>query len=419
MSIREALIENNPWWKYEFKLNFKERELYNKIQKFMSMPHIISITGIRRVGKTTLMHKIIVDAIDNGIDPQNIVYFTFDEFHNIKLKEIFDEYTLLFHKDLKKGKYLFLFDEIQKLNYWSEQLKRLYDVYSKNIKFIISGSESLFIQKGFMESLAGRLFEFKLNLLSFREYLNFRGIEYKPIELYEKELKRLFEEFILSQGFPELVNIKDKDIIKKYIKESIIEKVIYRDLMQLLKLRDYSLLESLLKIFMNEPGQIINLSDLASDLGTTRQTISKYITYLERAFLLRKLYNFSKNTRKIERKLKKYYPTIISPNLLFQDNNLIKSKIFEWCLVIQLNAKYFWRDERKNEVDIIIKKDDNVIPIEIKYGKINFSGLKNFLNQFNINIGNILTSTKEYEKKFNEKIIRLIPVFKYLLNHQI
>jgi len=104
------------------------------------------------------------------------------------------------------------------------------------------------------------------------------------------------------------VGINDKGIIRKYIKESIVEKVIYRDLTQLFKIKDIGVLESLLEIIMEEPGQLIELTDLSKELKISRQTLSNYFFYLEESFLIRKLYNFSRNKRKSERKLKKYYP---------------------------------------------------------------------------------------------------------------
>lgn len=176
-------------------------------------------------------------------------------------------------KELRKEKFLFLLDEIQKLSNWEDQLKRIYDTFGKNIKIIISGSESLFIKKKSKETLAGRMFEFNVGTLTFREFLCFREADYKPIGLHEKELKKLLGEFALTLGFPELANVKEKDIIKKYVREGIVEKVVYRE--------------------------------LAKELKISRQTLSNYFSYLEDSFLVKKLYNFSRSRRKAGRKLKK------------------------------------------------------------------------------------------------------------------
>ena len=272
----------------------------------------------------------------------------------------------------------------------------------------------MFIKKKSKETLAGRIFEFKIEVLSFKEFLRFKGKKFQNIKLYEKEIARLFEEYKLTQGFPELVNIKDKEIIKKYIKESIIEKVIYRDIVTLFNIKDVSLLESLLNIFMENPGQIIELSELGKELQITRQTLSNYMRYLEESFLIRKLYNYSRNQRKTERKLKKYYPTILSPDLLFKEDNYSKSKAFEGILVNQLNAEYFWRDPYKNEVDIVIDQD-KPRPIEIKYGKIEIKSLLSFMKKFNVNEGYIISFNQEKSLEHDNKKITIIPAFKFLL----
>jgi hypothetical protein len=278
----------------------------------------------------------------------------------------------------------------------------------------VSGSESLLIKNPAKETLAGRLFDFKVETLSFKEFLLFRGVKFEPIGLYEKELNRLFNEFILNLGFPELVDIKDKGIIAKYVKESIVEKILYRDIPRLFKISDASVLEPLLNIFMEEPGQLLEISDLAKELKISRQTLSNYLTYLEESFLLRKLYNFSKSRRKVERKLKKYYPTLISVDLLFKGDEFSRSRVFEWFMVNQLKPAFFWRDPYQKEVDMVLV-NDTITPIEVKYGKTDIGGLLVFMRKFKVNRGYIISKQEEREQKIDNKTISIIPAFKFLL----
>ena len=90
--INEVLTELNVWWKEEFKVEFREREIYRQIQKFVPLPQIIALTGLRRVGKTTLMYKLIEDAITDGHDPRNIIYFSFDEFRAVQIRQVLRAY---------------------------------------------------------------------------------------------------------------------------------------------------------------------------------------------------------------------------------------------------------------------------------------------------------------------------------------
>ena len=136
--IKEALQDFNPWWKGKFDSEFKEREIYIKIQKFIPLPQIIALTGLRRVGKTTLLYKIIDDTIGEGFEAKNIIYFSFDEFSETEIRKVMKEYEQMMEKDMRNGRYLLLLDEIQKLGNWENQLKTIYDTLRKNIKIIIS-----------------------------------------------------------------------------------------------------------------------------------------------------------------------------------------------------------------------------------------------------------------------------------------
>ena len=406
--IIEEMKKTHRCGTQEFSLDYKPREIYETMKKFMHTRQIISLAGLRRTGKTTIMLKIVIDNIRN-FKAENILYFSFDYFKEARLDEIVKIYLKLLGKD-GRGKYLFLFDEIQKVENWEEQLKRLYDNFP-NIKFIISGSESLFIRKNTRESLAGRIYEFQLMPLSFKEYLVFRGRSYDNFLLYKEEILREYKNFICCNGFPEIIN-ENREIAEKYIKENIIEKIIYKDIPQMIPIREPAVLAQILRIMLNDPGEIINYDDLASELKVSRQTISLYTDYLEKAFLIKKIYNFSRNIRKTEKKLKKYYPTIMLPEVM--ETKEMAGKIFETFIVIQLNAEYFWRDSYKNEVDII-KINKELLPIEVKLKEIAVKSLALFMKKYKLKRGVILTYDKKDKLRLDGREIRVIPFYEYLL----
>ena len=413
--IISYMKEFNPWWEGKFKLEYKEREIYSRIKKFMDMPQIIALTGLRRVGKSTIMLKIVEEWLSSGFSPRNIFFFSFDDLKDSSLRKVVGEYERVNNKKLSDEKFLFLFDEIQKIENWQEQVKVIYDLYKKNVKVIVSGSESLFIRKKSKESLAGRIFEFKVETLSFKEFIGFKGINHSPLELYKEEYFRLFEEFVFSGGFPELCGITDKEKIKMYTKEGIRDKVLYKDIPSLFKIEDISILNSILESITENPGQLIELSSFSSEYGISRPTLSNYLRYLEDSFLIKKLYNFSKNKRKIERKLKKYYPTLASTNLLFSEDPLKKSKVFESCIVNQLKAEFFWRDSYKHEVDVVLAEGE-IVPIEIKYGeKKDLKGMLRFMKVFEIDNGLIISKEEERKQKFGSKEVSVMPAWKWLL----
>lgn len=411
VSVSEMLVEFNPWWKGTFVLDFRPRKIYSEIRKFHGLPQIIALTGLRRVGKSTLLLKLVQDNITAGTDPKAILYFSFDEFNDTEISEILKAYLELTGKDVTKEKTILLFDEVHKLNNWENQVKTVYDLYKGKAKIYLSGSESLFVKTKSKETLAGRIFYFKVEVLSFREFLDFKQKKFEPIALYRKELFKEFKEYLQCQGFPELVNVTDRQIIQKYLQEGIIEKIVYKDIPTIFSVKETALLESLLKLLIEEPGQIIDMQTLASQFKTSRQTISNYFSLLEQAFLVRKLYNYSPNKRKAERKLKKYYPAILLPALTFKEDTLSQSKVLECVVANNLNAEFFWRDQYKNEVDIILT-EPTLTPIEVKLSETKSKSLELFVQKYKAKKGFIITQNQEREQKNR---IEVIPAFKYFL----
>jgi len=143
---------------------------------------------------------------------------------------------------------------------------------------------------------------------------------------------------------------------------------------------------------------------------------STYIQYLIDSFLIKKIYNYSKNTRKSEKKLKKYYPAIISNSVLFSNDSLLRSKVFETLVINQTDVDFFWRDDYKNEVDgVFIGK--TTIPLEIKYGKIDIKGIVRFLKVHKLKEGYIISYKEERNiKEKGKPTIHIIPAWKFLLN---
>lgn len=413
--IRDVLPERNPWWTGPFSPEFKERELHRELDKYMALPQMIALTGLRRVGKTTLMLKLADDWMRAGNDPQSVLYFSFDEHRDASLRELVRAYEEEARADLSSGRHLLLLDEVQKLRGWEDQLKALYDTHKGRAKVVVSGSESLFIRKGSRESLAGRMFDFRMEPLTFREYLAFTRVEPAPVAPPERMLAAALDGLVLTQGFPELVGVADRDIVRKYLREGIVEKAVYRDIPSIYNVRDASALESLLDIIMEEPGQLVRLDELSGTLGLSRPTLSSYLSYLEGSFLVRKLYNYSRNRRKAERKLKKYYPTIASVDLLSRGDEASRARAFEWLLANQLRAEFFWRDPYRNEVDLVVEGASGPLPIEVKSGRPGFAGLVAFMRRFGVDRGIVASPDREDEREVDGGRVRVVPAYRLLL----
>ena len=276
---------------------------------------------------------------------------------------------------------------------------------------MVSGSESLFLRKDIKESLGGRIFEFRVNQLNFVEYLAFsrrQDFLAKP-ELYQNEILSALRIYMKINGFPELVNVTDEMVIRKYLKETVVDKILYKDIPQLFRVRNTGVLSEILDLIMFQPGQIIDVARLSKELGLSRQAVASYLDYLEKAFLIRKLYNFSRNLRKQKRALKKYYPAIVFAQTVEDKFALC----FENILVWQLDAQFFYRDAYKNEVDIVLAGEQkDIMPVEVKTGDVDLKGLRVFMQKNGLEQAVVVTIDKSGQRDG----VTLVPFWKYLKN---
>lgn len=382
------------------------RELYAGIKKDIQRRQIQVVAGLRRTGKSTLFFQIIDSLITSSVNPFHIIYCSFDEpeLQEKTIEELLKEYTSITQEDYTKEKiYLFL-DEAQKSKNWVSSVKLLYDHF-RNIKIFISGSASLHILSEARKSLAGRAVYYELRPLSFPEFLHLKGITTKNFLLHKDMLHREFNNF-LFRPFPELVHEKDMDFIKAYIRNSVIEPVILKDIPKEFRDVDVLLLERLATLFFTNPGQYLSIDELAKELGRAKTTLYQAIFYLEFSFLIKRVFNFRPSMRAASRKLSKvypYHPCLCLPFHVQQD------KYAESMVFFELNTPYYWREKEK-EIDFL--KDS--LPVEVKYKndikKADLKWIHYFLKKYGgkLGIAKAYVITKEHdERRGNIRLVSL------------
>lgn len=317
--IERSLATENPWWETgEIPARFRAypRRAYYKM--FMDLiqtkvNRAIVLLGPRRVGKTVLATHCIQGLIDNGIDPNRIFYVSIDAptYTNIPLEQFVQMF--LSRQGLPTSSpFYIVFDEIQYLPEWERHLKTLVD-RMPDARFIASGSAAAALKMASTESGAGRFTEFMLPPLTFSEYLSFINREDElvtapdPHENYFKsknisELNKEFQNYINYGGYPEAVFSQDvRSDAARYIKNDVIEKVLLRDLPQLYGIQNIQELNKLFTALAYQTGQETSLEKLSSLSGITKPTISRYIEYLEAAFLLFRVKRIDQTARSFQR----------------------------------------------------------------------------------------------------------------------
>lgn len=360
------LERQNPHWNSDFFYPYeKKRVIFDSVKASVESGLITAIYGLRRVGKSVVMKQVINDVIRSGVDRLDIFYFSFDE-------EKQDFWSVVKEFEKKTGKiekrhYLF-FDEVQKVPDWKAKIKVLFDSTAPHI--IVTGSNSTLVRKG-SESLAGRINEFIADELSFREFLYFKNKNNVLESQLGEQLEILFWEY-LKKPFPELV-VNERIEPETYVK-TITRKTIYEDLPAAFPIKEPQLLDQIFSIICKSPGLTVEFNALSSDLGRNRRTIANYFEYLKYGFLVRQLFNYSKNALTSQKKLKKFYPSLAC----FTECE--DSKKIETAACQAVKPKFFWNYKNQYEVDFVI--DNPLTGFEVKYkdklSSEDWTGLKKF-----------------------------------------
>lgn len=304
--VLKSLRRDNPWWDASYTViqssTEKKRAYFGPFSALAldwSVRRSTILMGPRRVGKTVMLRQLIEQATIQGFNGQNILFVSIDTplysgMPLSRLIELFEEET---DHDVHERR-IIVFDEIQYLKDWEVHLKVLTDQHP-NTRFIASGSAAAALRLKSEESGAGRFTDFFLPPLTFAEFLAFRELEDDLIQaaplgatlrFSTPNIARLNEEFIHYLnfgGYPEAVlNETIQADVQRFLGRDIIDKVLLRDLPSLYGIQDIQELNRLFTTLAYHTGQEVSLDGLAQSSGVAKNTITRYLDYLEAAFLI-------------------------------------------------------------------------------------------------------------------------------------
>jgi predicted AAA+ superfamily ATPase len=409
MRIDEQLTLQNEWWltekvKEELAPKFK-REIFQELKSMVDVRQVTILTGLRRVGKTTLFYQLIQELL-NRIKPKNILYFSFDEKQE-ELKKVLDEYQKITNVQWKKDKIYVFFDELHKVKGWASKLKILYDTFP-NIKFFVSGSSSVELEKEAYSNLVGRHYLIKISPLSLKEFFELKNnVKIDDPKLWRDELILAFKEY-LKKPFPEIVRENDERRIMSYLRENVIGKIIYQDLPKEFKNVNEDLLLNLIEIFYQNPGMILNFDELSKNLHIAKKTLQKHLFYLKFSYLVRVVRNLRTSMLITSRKLQRVYPYHWS--LIFGLYKEIDyGKLLESIVSSIIDAKFYYKKGNR-EIDFILKNGE-ILPIEVK-SKFEIKELLKILKKLKLKKGVLIYDEKDRKvEKFDDINIYFIPVY--------
>jgi len=408
-----------------------QRSLKLEIMKYLEEPEAIIIFGSRQVGKSTLL-KLIMNEISSA---KRTFYLDLEDPRMLDVVEggplnLLD-YIYQLGAPQDKKCYVFL-DEIHYMSSPSKFIKLIVDHYADKIKIICTGSSTLGIRIKFQDALVGRKLVFTLYPLSFKEFLIFKGREDlagvlpdNPFEakkdltkFFQEEYTRYYNEFMIFGGYPRVVLENSFDKKEKFLGE-IVSTYIFKDIRALFNIGDIIKFNNLVKLLANQNGSLINVSQLANNIGISRQTVLNYISILENSFLIMMLPPYSRSSQIEVRKANKIYwlDTGIR-NYLIGDLSysklrsdigiLLENMMFSSLLKKKKEIEhiFFWRTKDKTEVDFIYQSGNKLIPIEVKQYARHHRGLSNFMKKYNISKGYIA-----HMGDFKQGEISFIPIY--------
>lgn len=358
-----------------------QRTLLSKIVKNQRDGFVTVIYGARRVGKTILLEQLKTKWKDqkalflNGDveETRNLLGTTSE----IKLERAANGYDVVF------------VDEAQRIPNIGLSLKILIDKFPKK-RFVVTGSSSLELSQGMHENLTGRNFTYKLFPLSTKEISeNFEDFK----------IPSLLEDQLIFGGYPYLRQLNTANEKQKYL-SSIVEDYLFRDILLLERIVDSEILKKMATLISFQIGSVVSLNELSRNLGIDVKTVARYLSLLEKSFIIFSVGSFSSNLRKELARSKKYYfydlgirNALIGQFLPLNmrgdvgslwENFLFVERLKKQEYSDQFSQFYFWRNYQKREIDMIEKRNQEIRAFEFKWDKNKFITPKLFLEKYRV-----------------------------------
>jgi predicted AAA+ superfamily ATPase len=458
--IIERLRYENPWWVTkdipELYRSMSKRLYFTLFYPFVVEKEIkraVVLMGPRRVGKTVMLFHAIDQLIQENINPQKLFFIGIDNpiYINLSLQDILDLCTQALKIKNLDDCYIF-FDEIQYLKDWERHLKVLVDTYPKT-KFIVSGSAAAALRWHSTESGAGRFTDFMLPPLTFQEFIHLKNrshlmvegaIKYNGKEIAYQltnnidELNKEFVNYLNFGGYPEVVlSEKIQSDMGRYVKNDIVDKVLLRDLPSLYGIKDVQELNRFFTYIAYNTGNEFSYETMSRESGIIKETLKKYLEYLEAAFLIKVLNKLDINAKRLKR-VTSFKVYLTNPSLrtaLFSPisesdqemGNMVETAILsQWMHRENLNLNYArWKDKKEGEVDLVLLDDKNFKPIwgiEIKWSnryveKTNeLNSMVQFCDKNKLSSALVTTINQEGNKNFKEIEFTFLPAALYAYN---
>jgi predicted AAA+ superfamily ATPase len=385
-----AYLEYNPWWeeKYEPPYIIDRPVLLEKLDRYVEDERIVILTGLRRIGKSTVMKMLIRNLLRRGVDARDIFYVSLDDYalDSRSILDIVEEYRVLQALPVERKVYLFL-DEVAYKDRFHQQLKTLFD--RQNVKVVASSSSSSVLRdKGAF--LTGREIMVKLFPLDFTEYLDFRGIKIRKRDRHL--VARHFEEYMQTGGLPGYVLNRDRGYLK-----TVVNDIIYKDIIAYHNIRNQQVVKEFFLLLMERAGKQLSINKISNILKISPDTAKRYLGYFQDVYLVYPLSRHGTTNEQVLSPQKMYAPDLGIRHLYtgFRD----KGSIFEnyiFLLLLRRNPDFInYIYENGIELDFFI---DKRLLVEVKYYRTLNNKQERLFQQFPAEEKQVIESIEDIDK---------------------
>jgi len=432
--FENVIVDQNQHWEGTQYDGGVPRSILEEIKKNFDLPHILSIVGVRRCGKSTLIRQIINHLIgERKIAPKNILFLNLEHpgFSRYKgeaayLERIYEDYLKL---AAPEGMVYCFLDEVHFFTEWQVFVKAHYE--QKKTKFIVTGSNSRLLSSEFITLLSGRTIPTEVYPFSFGEFVRARGMdEPDPVSLARNrhKIRSLMDDYLQFGGFPETAFLKEPGTIRE-IHAMYARSILYQDVAARFGIKKPADLESLFYYLAANASSLYTFNSLAKLTNLSDKTIKEYLSCFSDAYLLFTVDAFSHSVKQQIKSPKKIYAIDTglagSVSFRFSDDT---GRYLENAVFLELRRRgkelYYYRTGNGYEVDFICRegrKATDLVQVakELRDEKTKSRELRALfraMDETGLTNGTIVTYEDEEEITEDSKTVTIIPAYKFFQN---
>ena len=425
----------------EIILDFQEAELVTGIPRRVNIKPVggkaTVCIGVRRSGKSTFLFQLMQQLLDRGIARQNILYLNFfdDRLHGLqheRLGVILEAYFSLFPEKKNTEKIYCFFDEIQVVPGWEPFVDRL--MRTETCEVYITGSSAHMLSREIATQMRGRALSWEMFPLSFREFLDFKGMESDGPFSTKKRLmvQKVFDEYWETGGYPEVAGLDRQVRIK--IHQEYFNAMLFRDLVERHDISHPKAVVDLAYWLIDNTASLYSINRLTGYLKSLghkapKSAVSDYLAWFEDAYVLFTVRIFDASLTRSNINPKKIYcvdhglVTSISSGILVNSGHLLENLVFT-ALRRNTPEIFYFRAKTGREVDFVVQGQDcprMLIQVcesikDSQTRKREITALKEAMAELGLPQGTIVTRGEEELIQVESGKINVLPVWRFLLD---